>query len=525
MENYYYQIKNIVSGLETNKIAIIGKGPSIRQCNKNFDDFIVINLNDSEIIFPGHFSIFHSSWAYQSIKSNGFQAKYYFSDLTLSENIPHQQVSYMPDTYDSSETMIERIRSERLYVEDFLLISAVKLAFIIAQQLDRKMEVFMLGFDFSTAGGESPMQDLSYHDQDFKSIFLRTQEQYFLQLKDYFDKREELISITHVGSKAYSDITVNAFNKLELLRRPRKDSGLPFDQITAYQELLKKTKENHVIVVAEFTNNHIGDPERLVKMIELAKDAGADMIKVQKRSVDTFYTNDELNSAYKSPFGKTLADYRRGVELNEALFNLIDDECKKNEIIWFSSILDRESYDYMLSYRTPLIKLPSTISNHRNYLKHVADTYDGDIVISTGFTDQQYEQFVLDYFTDESNLFLLQCTSSYPTPPEACQISVVRHYHDLKEKHPNIIPGYSSHDVGSLGCMLAVAAGAKMVEKHVKLGDLDWIHFDAVAIDLYNNGFKNFVKDIRKAERMCGSEKKQIHVVEHHKYMPNKQAN
>jgi len=69
--------------------------------------------------------------------------------------------------------------------------------------------------------------------------------------------------------------------------------------------------------------------------------------------------------------------------------------------------------------------------------------------------------------------------------------------------------------------MLAVAAGAKMVEKHVKLGNLDWIHFDGVALDLYNNELKNFVKDIRKAQLMCGTKHKSIHKAEHHKYVPN----
>jgi sialic acid synthase SpsE len=64
-----------------------------------------------------------------------------------------------------------------------------------------------------------------------------------------------------------------------------------------------------------------------------------------------------------------------------------------------------------------------------------------------------------------------------------------------------------------------------MVEKHVKLGDLDWIHFDGVAIDLYDKSFNHFVKDIRKAEIMCGKKHKVIQKSEHHKYQPNKNHN
>ncbi|HLU17598.1 MAG TPA: N-acetylneuraminate synthase family protein, partial [Edaphocola sp.] len=140
-------------------------------------------------------------------------------------------------------------------------------------------------------------------------------------------------------------------------------------------------------------------------------------------------------------------------------------------------------------------------------------------------TDQGYEEFVLKNAPKHRRLYLLQCTSSYPTPPQGCNINVVRHYDTLRLTYPNIIPGYSSHDLGSMGCIMAVAAGARMVEKHVKLGELDWVHFDSVAIDLFNNKFKNFVYDIRKAEVMCGDYLKTIQQFEHHKYNVNDKVN
>ena len=115
-------------------------------------------------------------------------------------------------------------------------------------------------------------------------------------------------------------------------------------------------------------------------------------------------------------------------------------------------------------------------------------------------------------------IYLLQCTSSYPTPPDDCNVAVVRHYHELSKRHANLRPGYSSHDFGVIGCMLSVAAGAKMVEKHVKFGDTEWAHFDAVAIDLESDEFAEFVAEIRLAERMVGDEVKRPTGNEHHKY-------
>ena len=65
---------------------------------------------------------------------------------------------------------------------------------------------------------------------------------------------------------------------------------------------------------------------------------------------------------------------------------------------------------------------------------------------------------------------------------------------------------------------MAVAAGAKMIEKHVKLGRVQWAHFDEVALDLATNEFSDFVADIRMAEKIMGAGKKKILASEHHKY-------
>ena len=166
------------------------------------------------------------------------------------------------------------------------------------------------------------------------------------------------------------------------------------------------------------------------------------------------------------------------------------------------------------------MKIPSTISNHKEFHKKIADNYRGPIVVSTGFTDESYEDYVINTFKENEKIYLLHCVSSYPTALSDCNMAVVKHYSELaeKEKESKIIPGYSSHDIGSLASIIAVANGAKMVEKHVKLGDVDWVHFDKVALDLNTGDFKDYVDDIRKAELSIGSPVKQILPTEHHKY-------
>ena len=249
-----------------------------------------------------------------------------------------------------------------------------------------------------------------------------------------------------------------------------------------------------------------------------AKEAGADFVKIQKREVETFYSKEELDKPYSSPFGETFRDYRNGIELSHDDFKIFDQFCKKIGIKWFASVLDMHSYEFIKSFDPELIKLPSTISEHKDYLKFVADDFKNDIVISTGYTDKSYEEFILNTFLDSRKVYLLQCTSAYPCSKYDTQISVIRHYYNLSKKNPNIIPGYSSHDIGSLCSMLAVSAGARMIEKHVKYGNIEWSHFDEVAVDLQNDDFKNFVRDVRDSELIVGEEEKKINSSEHHKY-------
>lgn len=206
-------------------------------------------------------------------------------------------------------------------------------------------------------------------------------------------------------------------------------------------------------------------------MILAAAESGADYIKLQKRDVESFYSPEELDKPYTSPFGETFRDYRYGLELDEFGFNMVEKWCNEFDIKWFASVLDLPSYEFIKKFSPDMIKLPSTISEHTDFLETVADDFRGDVVLSTGMTDSAYEKFVIEKFNKCRSLYLLQCVSAYPTMNEDANVAVVRHYHDLSKKYPRIIPGYSSHDIGSLCCQLSVAAGGRMVEKHVKYGE------------------------------------------------------
>ncbi len=505
-------LKQSVSNKKGLDIAIIGKGPSVDKIDLSLlSNCIVINTNDSEIIYPGDIAVFHHGWVLDIFDEKKPQCKLYVSDRFLPKGIAHLAAEYVPYTPETADFLIHRFFEDTIYIESAIVVSALKIANQIAKQEKVTKNVYLLGFDFTTKDGfTNKIPTAAMHaEPEYQERIISNQEQLLKML--LAEKSRLNINISHVGNKPYSIYSVEAFNQVFSARH----HGVILPQSRTTQNL---TQKYDVKVIAEITTNHFGDMDRLKSMIVAAKQAGADYIKLQKRDVESFYSKEKLDSPYNSPFGTTFREYRHGIELNKEQFSFVDMFCKKIGIGWFASILDMPSYDFIKQFDPDMIKLPSTISEHKDYLAAVAADFSKDVVISTGYTDEAYEEFILNSFTKARNIYLLQCTSAYPTPTEDTQIGVIRHYYNLSKKEPRIIPGFSSHDIGSLCSMMAVAAGAKMIEKHVKFGDVAWSHFDEVAIDLVNGDFARLVADIRKAERIVGSEVKEIQATEHHKY-------
>ena len=521
-DNFCHQIKNIALKYDTDNIYILGKGPSIDQIDVSaFNDGVVIGINDAERISPADVSIFHDEWVLESLQLNGYESQLYVTNQSMQEGIPHFRANYVRAEQESDELLVQRFYDEPIYIEDVMLITALKFACMVASLRMRRQQVYLVGFDFDMSYGHSKAitKDFSHEEEAYQSRVISIQEHYLLMFLHLL--KESNVNVSHVGNKAYSAIDTAAFN-----RRFIKEHEMSAERQVQHK-VKKETLEHEqgnkkladgVAIIAEITTNHFGDTDTLKEMVRRASAAGADFVKVQKRDVESFYTQDQLNSHYDSPFGETFRDYRNALELDERQFQILDEECKKHGVNWFLSVLDIPSFYDVLPLNVPFIKLPSTISQHKELLETVAREYKGGVVISTGYTDQNYEMYIIDLFSKCSQLYLLQCNSAYPTPPQDCNISVIRRYADYSRKQPHILPGYSSHDLGSEGCKLAVAAGAKMIEKHVKLGNSSWAHFDSVALDLETDEFIQFVKDIRYSELLCGDEYKKVNNSEHHKY-------
>lgn len=505
MDHFSSRIGDIASTYGTDTIFILGKGPSVDAISPDaFAGSLVIAVNDAERIAPADITLFYSDWVKEALIANGLRSRLY---VTSTDFAPLDrevlQAPFVPLKNDESDLLMQRFLSGRFVIEEVLFLSALNLAREVAKVRGRRQTVYMVGFDFLPSSGASESIGHDYAPGNSADRFFRISMQEFFFLNSLYVLKESEIDVVHVGERNFSQLTPGGLNQLFQVSPTRR----------------KRIAGSSVEVTAELTTNHFGDRHRLERMIRAARAAGADYVKVQKRDVDTFYTPEQLASPYVSPFGKTFADYRHQLELDRDDFAFIDGLCRELDIGWFASVLDKPSFEFMLQFNPDVVKLPSTISEHRDYLGYVARNYRGSVILSTGMTGQDYENWLLANFVHCKNLYLLQCNSAYPTPTADCNVAVVRHYHALAQADPRIIPGYSSHDFGWLASALAIAAGARMVEKHVKLGNTDWAHFDAVAVDLTTPDFRDFVAKLREAEEMVGSGIKQVNASEHHKYL------
>jgi len=505
-------LEDVIRSKIDRDIIIIGKGPSIDHIDiEKLAPSIIINLNDSEIILPGDICIFHDSWVLDYFKVSKPKCSVYISDKKMDGEVRQIICDFVPYNPESAQFQINRFFSDGITIEQSLLITALRVADEIGRISRMTKNVYLLGFDFTAKSGYTKkiVSAAQHFMPEYQEQMIASQERSLLKI---LSKKDSLsVTVKHIGERPYSDFSVSEFNQIFA---SHESNG------SVYSPKKRLAIENAqvVSVVAEITTNHLGDMERVFRMIELAHEAGADYVKFQKRDVETFYTEEQLKQPYESPFGDTFRDYRHGIELNESQFESIADFCDDIGIKWFASILDLKSYEFMKKFSPEMVKLPSTISEHKDFLSHVAADFKHDVVISTGYTDKAFEAFLIDSFTRCRKLYLLQCTSAYPTPLEDAQVGVVRHYSNLSRQDARIRSGYSSHDIGSTCSMMAVAAGASMIEKHVKLGAVGWSHFDEVALDLASGEFKSFVEDVRLAELITGGQNKTVKQSEHHKY-------
>lgn len=224
-------------------------------------------------------------------------------------------------------------------------------------------------------------------------------------------------------------------------------------------------------IVAEISANHNNSLKRTLKLIDEAKNAGADAIKIQTYKPDTITLKskkkDFLISDKRSLwYGKYLYDlYSKGSlpwEWHKAIF----DRAKKNKIICFSAPFDESAINFLERLNCPLYKVASFENNHMPLIDKLIGLKK-PIIISTGLTNLKDIKFILNNFKKKKfkNFVVLKCTSSYPAPEEDTNLKCIE---DLKKRF-KITVGLSDHTEGIGVAIASISYGSSLIEKHFTL--------------------------------------------------------
>jgi len=260
-------------------------------------------------------------------------------------------------------------------------------------------------------------------------------------------------------------------------------------------------------IIAEIGIDADGDIGVAKQLINVAKEAGCNYVKFQKRDIDSVYTKEQLDSYRESQWGVTFRQQKEGLEFNLEQFREIDNYCKEKEIPFFVSPWDLKSIDFLrLNFpNMPYLKIPSAKVTDEDYLKKCAES-GFDLIISTGMCDLGMVQKAVLIIKDKLK-YLLACTSSYPCPTKEInlnQLKFLSHYF----RTPTCNIGWSDHSGGILFPAIAAAFGAEIIEVHITLSRTR-VGTDHCS-SLEPEGLKHLIKYVKAIELGLGEPNKVI---------------
>ena len=220
-----------------------------------------------------------------------------------------------------------------------------------------------------------------------------------------------------------------------------------------------------VLVIGEIGINHNGDVDIAKRLIDMAKAAGCDAVKFQKRTIDVVYSKEYLDFARQSPWGTTQREQKEALEFGNAEYDEIDAYCREVGIDWFASAWDVPSQRFLRQYELKYNKIASAMITHRDLLEAVAQ--EGRLTfISTGMsTYDQIDQAVALFHERACPFVLMHCVSEYPAEESRLNLRCIT---ELQRRYKCPV-GYSGHEVTMIPSVLAAMMGAVAIERHITL--------------------------------------------------------
>ncbi|EEC56693.1 pseudaminic acid synthase [[Bacteroides] pectinophilus] len=265
----------------------------------------------------------------------------------------------------------------------------------------------------------------------------------------------------------------------------------------------KLSDKSDTYIIAEMSANHLHNLDRAKRIIDVAKECGADAIKLQTYRPDTITIDcrgPEFMATPGSPWeNMNLFELYKEAYTPWEWHGELMDYAKKVGITCFSSPFDLTAIDFLEELNVPAYKIASFELNDIPLIKKAAMT-GKPIIMSTGIADMSDIELALRTCKEAGNdkVILLKCVSEYPTPYEEINLRTLT---NMSETFDCVV-GVSDHSFGSAVAVAGVALGARVIEKHLTLSRKDGGPDGTFSMEPQE--FKNMVTDIRNVEKALG---------------------
>ncbi len=257
-----------------------------------------------------------------------------------------------------------------------------------------------------------------------------------------------------------------------------------------------------VLIIAEAGVNHNGSMTNAFKLIDVAMEAGVDMIKFQTFKTELAISKKAKKADYQIENTGTAEETQfEMVKKLELSFNEqieLVNYCTKKGVKFFSTAFDLESLTFLKDIGLNIVKIPSGEITNLPYLRKAAQLFN-KVIISTGMCTMEDIQAAIDVFLAENilkeNITILHCNTEYPTPMNDVNLKAML---SIQQEFGTDI-GYSDHTLGIEVPIAAVALGASVIEKHFTLDNT--MEGPDHAASLEPNQLKEMVKAIRNIEQ------------------------
>ena len=256
-------------------------------------------------------------------------------------------------------------------------------------------------------------------------------------------------------------------------------------------------------IIAEMSANHAGSMERALELIHVAKESGADCVKIQTYTPDTMTIdcgNEYFHIGKGTWEGENLYSLYRKAYTPWEWHAQLRDEAARVGIDFLSTAFDRTSVDFLEELGVRFYKIASFELVDIPLLEYIASR-NKPVILSTGMgtIEEITEAVNAIYSTGNRQLALMKCSSAYPAKSEEMNLATIR---DLRARF-DIPVGLSDHSMGAFSAATAVAMGACIVEKHFCVSRA--IENPDSAFSMEPDEFADMVRQVREVEKAMGT--------------------